>query len=81
VRFEHEGMEMDPALWLDRDMLEGEVHQHGLATADAAPKVDAPQAIVPIVEQLAEQSAVFGIELSRQPVERYDRPLLRGVGL
>jgi hypothetical protein len=41
VDLEHEGVEMDAPLLVDRQRLVEQVHQHRLAAADAAPKVGA----------------------------------------
>jgi hypothetical protein len=41
MHFLHEGMEVDAPLFLDRETVMKEVHQHGLAASHAAPHVNA----------------------------------------
>ena len=81
VGFEHEGVEVDAALRLHVDMVEGEVHQHRLAPADAAPQVDPGKRGLLLAEQLAEQARPAVLQLRRKPIERRDRALLRRIGL
>ena len=40
VDFQHEGVKMDPALFLDVERLMEQVHQHRLAAPDTAPHVE-----------------------------------------
>ena len=55
VHFEHEGVEVDPALVFDRQRRVEQVHQHRLAAPDAAPQIRAARRFRLVVQQLAEQ--------------------------
>ena len=80
VHVEHEGMEVDAALRFGGDVVEGEVHQHGLAAPHPAPQVDAAHGLRIAPQQLAQQPAASGGELARQAVKCFRRPPLVGVG-
>ena len=41
VHVEHERVEVRSPIWLEGDVIEGEIHQHRLAAPDAAPQIDA----------------------------------------
>jgi len=70
---------MDAALRLDRNMIEGEVHQHRFAAPDAAPKVDARGAVIARPEQVRKQS--LRPKSRGETVERFDSSRLCGIGL
>ena len=73
-------MEVDAALGLDVDMVEGEVHQHRLAAPDPAPQIDAGRAVAALAEQPREEAAARS-QVGGEPVERRDRACLRRIGL
>ena len=81
VDVEHEGMEMDPALRLHRNMVEGEVHQHRLAAPHPAPEIDPARGLGPAPEQSPKQPGPAIGQFTGQPVERSNRALLVGIGL
>jgi len=72
----HEDMEMDARLGLYRGRLKEQVHEHGLATADRAPKVDAS-----LAARLAEQTPAVGRQIAFQPRQGLDGGGLAWIGL
>ena len=80
MRLEHELVKMDPALRVNVDMLEREVHQHRLAAADATPEVNARRPLLPGAEEARKKPFAI-LDSVREPVERGDCALLRGIGL
>ena len=58
VGFEHELVEVHPALGVNVEMVEGQVHQHRLAATDAAPQIGAAGAAALTAEQAGEEAAL-----------------------
>src|SRR6185436_888719 len=85
----HEAVEVAALLVAERQALEEQVHQPGLAAADAAPHVQAALQLVQLAarkqaaeELFAEQPLGLGSDQAlAQPVESCDDLLLRGIGL
>ena len=65
VDFEHEGVEVNPALGRNGERLDEQVHQHRLAAPDAAPDVEAARGRGLLAEQLAQQPAHRHLGLKR----------------
>ena len=83
VNLQHEFVEMDPALGLVGDGLEGQVHQHRLAAPHPAPQIGAAGRLARPAREPPDDAAPardFG-EPGRQRVERRDRALLVRIGL
>ena len=80
VGFEHEFVEVDAALGLDVDVREGEVHQHRLAAADAAPQIDAGRAAIAAEPNSRESNPPLA-HARCKPIERRDGARLRRIGL
>jgi hypothetical protein len=78
VDFEHEGVEVNPALAGNGERFVEQVHEHRLAAPDAAPQVNAADAIGP-VQGLAEQAGqpAGGMGRFEIDLERFE-PLGRG---
>jgi hypothetical protein len=79
VNLEHEGVEVDPALGLDRQGLVEQVHQHRLAASDAAPEVGTAHGIG-LAENLEQSARRLGFECALQAIEPFDGGSLVAVG-
>jgi hypothetical protein len=87
VHLQHEGVEMDAALQLDRRGLEEHVHDHGLAAADAAVDVEAERRRLGGGCQAEPRAPAMGAVVGRvgqkrapQALQLLDGQLLGGIG-
>ena len=76
---QHELVKMNATLRLDDNSLERQVHEHGFAPPNAAPKVDTGKGIARRSEQPGEEATAGGIY--DELVESSDGTRLRRIGL
>ncbi len=80
MHFAHEAMEVRAALFLDRQAVEEQIDQEGLAAADAAPQVQAARGFDFLAEQRIQPSARNRLHQQRmQAIEFAQRGVLRAV--
>jgi hypothetical protein len=79
VRLEHEFVEVDAALRMHVDMLEGEIHQHRLSAPYAAPQIRPRRSLLPRTEDAREQAGAI-LQTIRKAVEGCDGTFLCGIG-
>ncbi len=82
IHFQHELVEMHPALFRNVQRGHEQVHQHRFAAPDAAPHVDALRTGLPAAEELRQQPArPLRLQFLLQPVQPQHRRALVGIGL
>jgi hypothetical protein len=79
MRLDHEGVKVDPPLGFDIDVIEGEIHEHRLAAADAAPQIDSVATRFPPSQEPVQQPLARGQRKSKA-IEGEDPAKLCRVG-